>query len=143
MWRVLLLAAVGMSGGAPAMLGEWSYATGKTTRTCPGQPATDAPPEGGMSIAPGARGEVVVTEACPLRFELAGRVATIVGGQTCAGPDGAGGQIRFEKMIWKLSLSADGKTLTEELAADEIYLPASGPSRTCRYIETGVTLRRR
>jgi hypothetical protein len=142
MWRVLLLAAVGMSGSAP-MVGDWNYAGGTTTRTCPGQAPTPAPPEGGMSIAAGAKGELVVTEACPLRFKLAGRVATIVAGQTCAGPDGAGGQIKFENMKWKLTLSADGKTLTEDLAADEIYLPAKGASRTCRYTESGVTLRRR
>lgn len=136
------MVAAALGASVPTMQGQWTYASGKTTRTCPGQAPTDAPPEGGMSIAPGTKGELVVTEACPLRFTLKGRVATIVADQTCSGPDGAGGQIRFENMKWTLTMSPDGKTLTEALAADEIYLPASGLSRTCRYTETGVTLRR-
>lgn len=127
---------------APSMLGNWIYAAGTTTRTCPGQSPTDAAPEGGLSIAAGQNGELIVTEACPLRFTKSGRVATVVAGQSCSGSDGAGGQITFSKFNWTLTLSADGKSLTEALDADETLTPASGPVRTCRYTERGVKLRR-
>jgi hypothetical protein len=129
---------------ATAMIGTWTYASGTTTRTCPNEAPTPAAPEGTLVVAAGNAGEVVVTEpgACSLRFSLKNNVATIVAGQTCSGPDGAGGTITFSNMQWSLALSADGKTLTESLTADEKLAPASGPARTCRYTESGVTLRR-
>jgi hypothetical protein len=124
------------------MLGNWVYAAGTTTRACPGETPTLAPPLGGINIATAGAGEATVTEACALRFKLEGNVATIVAGQQCSGADGAGGQIAFEKMSWTLTLSSDGKTLSEALSADQVLTPASGPARTCRYTEDGVTLRR-
>jgi hypothetical protein len=133
------------SGAASRFVGTWAYATGTTTRSCPGQPDTLAPPEGTLALALGtAQGTLVVTEpgACALDFTLQGSTATSKSGQTCAGPDGAGGQIKFTKMTWTLTLSSDGATLTEALSADEQLIPASGPSRACKYSETGVTLRR-
>jgi hypothetical protein len=123
------------------LLGSWVYASGTTTRTCPGEAPSVAPPLGGLNIAAAGAGEVTVTEACALRFKLAGKVATIVAGQSCAGSDGAGGQIAFAKMEWTLTLSSDGRTLAESLSADQILTPASGPARTCRYTEANVTLR--
>lgn len=124
------------------MLGDWVYAAGTTTRTCPGEVPSVAGPLGGIHVAAGNAGEVIVSEACSLRFVLAGNVATVVSGQECAGSDGAGGQIAFSKLSWTLTLSNDGKTLSESLAADQILTPANGPVRTCRYTEDGVTLRR-
>lgn len=124
------------------MLGSWVYAAGTTTRTCPGEQPSVASPLGGIDIATGDVGEVIVSEACSLRFKLAGDVATIVAGQACAGSDGAGGQIAFARMSWTLTLSSDGKTLREALSADQILTPANGSARTCRYTEQGVTLRR-
>ncbi len=138
----------GASGGTQTgagFVGDWVYAAGQTTRTCPGQAGTNAPPDGALSIAAGASAtELVVTEpgACALRFTLAGPKATASSGQTCAGSDGAGGQITFAKLAWTLTLSADGQTLAESLSADELLAPAGGPARTCAYTETGVTLRR-
>ncbi|HVZ72807.1 MAG TPA: hypothetical protein VHJ20_10575 [Polyangia bacterium] len=129
----------------PGALGPWAYAAGMTTRACPGETPTDAAPEGNLVIAKGATAdEVVVTEpgACDLRFKIAGHVATIVDGQTCAGSDGANGTITFSKMSWTLTLSADEKTLTEALSADETLAPASGTARTCQYTERNVTLAR-
>lgn len=126
----------------PDMLGDWVYATGTTTRVCPGEAPSVATPLGGLNVAAGKAGEVMVSEACSLRFKLAGNVATIVPGQGCSGPDGTGGQIAFAEMSWKLTLSRDGKTLTESLSADQVLTPAGGPTRTCRYTEEGVTLRR-
>jgi hypothetical protein len=130
------------AAGTGGMLGSWLYSAGTTTRTCPGEAPTDAAPEGGLSIAAGQNGELVVTEACPLRFTVSGNVATVVSGQSCSGADGAGGQITFSKLNWTLTLSADGKSLAEALDADETLSPAGGPARTCRYTETGVKLRR-
>jgi hypothetical protein len=140
--------AAGTAGpaGTAGLIGLWTYSAGTTTRTCPGEAGTDAPPEGDLSIAAGAStGELVVTEpgACVLRFSLAGSTATAAAGQTCAGPDGAGGLITFTKLAWTLTLSADGQTLAEALAADETLAPAQSAARTCRYTETGVTLRRK
>jgi hypothetical protein len=134
-----------MGGGAsPGLVGTWLYAAGTTTRSCPGEAPTDAAPEGGLVIAAGNAGEVIVTEpgACSMRFSLKGNVATIVAGQTCSGADGAGGTITFSNMKWTLTASADGKTLTESLTADEKLAPATGAARTCKYTETGVTLRK-
>jgi hypothetical protein len=134
-------AGTGAAGG-PGMLGSWVYSAGTTTRTCPGEAPSVAAPEGGFTISAAGGGELLVTEACPLRFTLSGAVATVVPGQTCSGADGAGGQITFSKFNWTLTLSADGKSLAEELAADETLAPASGSPRTCRYTESGVQLRR-
>jgi hypothetical protein len=142
-----------MGGGNPGsgtqsrsgFVGAWLYDAGTTTRKCPGQSGANAPPDGALSIAAGASAtELIVTEpgACSLRFTLAGRTATAVAGQTCGGPDGAGGRITFDKLTWKLTLSADAQTLAESLTADEILAPATGSARTCAYTETGVTLRR-
>jgi len=144
--------AMGMAmGGASSssstgLPGHWSYAAGTTTRVCPGEAGTDAPPEGDLVVGAGATpSELVVTEpgACALRFSLAGAVATIAPGQTCAGPDGAGGTITFTNMTWTLTLSGDGQTLAEALSADETLAPAGGAARTCKFTERDVTLRRR
>lgn len=124
------------------ILGNWIYAAGTTTRVCPGEAPSVAPPLGGINIAAAGAGEVTVTEACALRFKLAGNVATIVAGQGCSGADGNGGQIAFAKMEWTLTLSGDGRTLSEALSADQVLTPANGPARTCRYTEDGVTLHR-
>jgi hypothetical protein len=135
--------AAGSSAAAgQGLLGDWLYASGTTTRACPGEEPSPAPPLGGIHVAAGDAGELIVSEACALRFKLAGDVATIVDGQECAGSDGAGGQIAFSKMSWTLTLSSDGKTLSEALSADQILTPSNGPARTCRYTEEGVTLRR-
>ena len=133
------------AGGGTGILGGWRYATGKTTRVCPNEQGTDAPPEGGIMIAAGTSAtEVLVSEpgACTLHFDLSAGVATAAPDQTCGGPDGAGGQITFGMMAWTLTLSSDGQTLAETLAADETLAPASGPARTCKFTESGVTLRR-
>src|SRR4051794_21565406 len=118
------MGGVGVVGAG--MLGDWVYAAGTTTRTCPGESPSVAAPEGGLNVAAGSAGELVVTEACPLRFKLAGSVATIVPGQSCAGSDGAGGQIAFTMVTWTLTLSRDGQTVAESLAADEKLTPAGG-----------------
>ena len=139
-----LMSALGASATG-GILGTWAYAAGTTTRTCPGEAGTDAPPEGVLvTAAGGTASEVVVSEpgACALRFSLAGATAAITPGQTCAGPDGAGGMITFADMTWTLTLAADGETLAESLAADETLAPARGAPRTCKFTETGVTLRR-
>jgi hypothetical protein len=133
------------NGVAARFFGDWTYRSGTTTRACPGERPTDAPPEGEIVISAGrAEGELTVTEpgACALRFTLSGHVATAVAGQACAGGDGGGGRIIFTKMIWTLTLSSDGRTLSESLAAKEELAPAHGPARTCAYTEAGVTLRR-
>jgi hypothetical protein len=133
------------SGAGGGISGTWAYAAGSTTRTCPGEVGTDAPPEGNLVLTAGsAPSEIAVIEpgACTLRFSRAGNVATVVAGQTCAGPDGAGGTITFSKMTWTLTLSADGQTLAEALSADETLAPAHGAARTCKFTERGVTLRR-
>lgn len=133
------------SGSMAGMLGNWLYATGKTTRVCPGEAGTDSPPEGAIVVNAGASdGELVVDEpgACSLHFTRAGDVATIVAGQSCSGADGAGGTITFTNMTWTLTLSADGKTLTESLSADETLAPAQGTPRTCKFTESDVTLKR-
>jgi hypothetical protein len=133
-------------GGAMAgMLGTWLYASGKTTRVCPGEAGTDAPPEGAIVVNAGASdGELVVDEpgACSLHFTRAGDVATIAAGQSCSGADGAGGTITFTNMTWTLTLSADGMTLTEALSADETLAPANAAPRTCKFTESDVTLKR-
>jgi hypothetical protein len=132
-------------GAMTGMLGNWLYATGKTTRVCPGEAGTDAPPEGEIVVNAGASdGELVVDEpgACSLHFTRSGDVATIAPGQACAGADGAGGTITFSNMTWTLTLSADGKTLTEALTADETLAPAQGTPRTCKFTESDVTLKR-
>ncbi len=133
-------------GGAMAgMLGTWLYASGKTTRVCPGEAGTDSPPEGAIVVNAGASdGELVVDEpgACSLHFTRAGAVATIATGQSCSGADGAGGTITFTNMTWTLTLSADGETLTEALSADETLAPAQGAPRTCKFTESDVTLNR-
>jgi hypothetical protein len=145
--------ALGLGARAPArandatarFFGDWIYRAGTTTRACPGERPTDAPPEGDVVISAGhAAGELTVTEpgACALRFTLAGDVATAVAGQTCAGSDGGGGLITFTKMAWTLTLSNDGQTLSESLAAREELTPARGAARMCTYRERGVTLRR-
>jgi hypothetical protein len=145
--------ALGLGAGAPArandpaarFFGDWIYRSGTTTRTCPGERPTDAPPEGDVVISAGhAAGTLTVTEpgACALRFTLSGNVATAAADQTCAGSDGGGGLITFTKMTWTLTLSSDGQTLSESLLAREELAPAHAPARTCAYTETGVTLRR-
>jgi hypothetical protein len=145
--------ALGLGAGAPArangaaarFFGDWIYRAGTTTRACPGERATDAPPEGDVVISAGqAANALTVTEpgACALRFTVSGDVATAVAGQTCAGGDGGGGLITFTEMTWTLRLSKDGETLSESLSAREALAPARGPARTCAYTETGVTLRR-
>ncbi|HSZ81203.1 MAG TPA: hypothetical protein VLA14_02920 [Polyangia bacterium] len=151
--RVAAYLALGLGAGAPArangaatrFFGDWIYRAGTTTRACPGERPTDAPPEGGVVIAAGpAAGGLTVTEpgACALSFTSSGNVATAVAGQTCAGSDGGGGLITFTEMTWTLTLSSDGQTLSESLSAREALAPARGPARTCAYTETGVTLRR-
>jgi hypothetical protein len=133
------------SGSMAGMLGTWLYATGKTTRVCPGEAGTDSPPEGAIVVNAGpSDGELVVDEpgACSLHFTRAGDGATIVAGQSCSGADGAGGTITFTNMTWTLTLSADGKTLTEALSADETLAPAQGAPRTCKFTESDVTLKR-
>jgi hypothetical protein len=137
-----LAGQAGTTGAGQGMLGRWVYATGTTTRACPGEAPSVDTPLGGIDVSAGDAGEVIVSEACSLRFKLVGNVATIVAGQGCSGPDGAGGQIAFAKMSWRLTLSKDGKTLAEALSSDQILTPAEGPARTCRYTEQGVTLRR-
>jgi hypothetical protein len=138
-------AAPRADGASARFFGDWIYRSGTTTRACPGERPTDAPPEGDVVISAGrAAGELTVTEpgACALRFTLSDDVAKAAPGQTCAGGDGAGGHITFTKMIWTLTLSADARTLSESLSAKEELAPAKGRARMCAYTETGVTLRR-
>jgi hypothetical protein len=139
------LGTTGSPGSMAGMFGSWLYASGKTTRVCPGEAGTDSPPEGAIVVNAGSSdGALVVEEpgACSLHFTRSGDAATSSPGQSCAGADGAGGTITFTNMSWTLTLSADGKTLTESLSADETLAPAQGAARTCKFTETDVTLKR-
>jgi hypothetical protein len=136
----------GDAGGAiAAFLGNWVYATGTTTSSCPGELPSSDPASGPLVVTAGASaGSIIATQPgiCALRFAVSRAVATIEPGQTCSLNDDAADVLTWDMISWTLTLSADGQKLDETLSSRMTIAPTSGATEECSYTETGVTLRR-
>lgn len=86
---LVFLAACGTDGSAgDAFFGTWMYNSGSsTTFTCPNGSTTDTE-TGSFTVSEGTMSDLIVNPAagdkCPPRkFDVGGKTATIVAGQTC------------------------------------------------------------
>jgi hypothetical protein len=123
------------SDATPDFVGTWAR-TGTVTTMCAGQAATDNPITGNLVIALGTGADSLVTtdsvNSCMTTYTVSGRVASAMPGQMCMSTNARGGQNTLTNQSHRLTLSDDGKTITEAGMGSVVVVPAGGgASVTC------------
>jgi hypothetical protein len=128
---LLWAAGCGGDGGAEkdlqALLGTWTYTSGTTTLTCTGVAPMSIPLSGGFTFEAGTDSDLVgvpTGKNCPLKFDVAGSVASLRPGQSCEFVDG----INVTLSSWKVT--SDGKTNAQSAFAGT----AAGTQGSLRYM---------
>jgi hypothetical protein len=126
---------------ATAFVGTWSRA-GTVTTTCPGQAPSDAAFTGTLTITAGADANSIVgTESvhgCSTTYLVSGSVATAAAAQKCTFTNPKGGQSTSTNTSHTLTLSADGKTLSEASTGNVVVGEADGGAGvTCTVTSSG------
>jgi hypothetical protein len=138
---LVLVAACGTDGsGADVFIGTWTYNAGSiATRDCPDNTLdVNAALTGSFQIAEGIDSDFIVVPAsgdrCPAqKFDVSGKVATIVAGQTCMYTDtsqGAAIMVSSAFATGTFTLGADKKSVSGQQAGSVTYT-GSGGAITC------------
>ena len=138
---LVLVAACGTDGnGADSFIGTWTYNPGSTSvRDCPDNALdSNVALTGSFQITAGIDSDFIVVPAsgdrCPaVKFDVAGKVATIVPGQTCMFTDTTGGgalMVNGAYATGTYTLGADKKSMSGQQAGSVMFTNATG-STTC------------
>ncbi len=134
---LVVLAACGTDGPAGAeFIGTWQYNAGSTTtQTCPDPTfnSTDTL-TGSFQIVEGTMSDLISvpqsTDKCPaIKYDVAGKVATIVGGQTCMFTENTTSgavMVSGAYATGSFTLGADKKSITGSQTGSVTYTGAGG-----------------
>lgn len=136
------LAACGTDGSpGDDFIGTWMYNSGSsTTVTCSNGPTTDAD-TGSFMITEGTMSDLIVVPPAgnkcpPQKFDVAGKTATIVTGQTCMyqenDPQLGNVTYNISYATGQYTLGADKKTVTGS-GGGTVMLTAAAGNATCSF----------
>lgn len=142
---LMFLAACGTDGSpGDDFFGTWMFNAGSsTTFTCPNGSTTDAD-TGSFTVSEGTMSDLIVNPAagdqCPPRkFDVSGKTATIVAGQTCMYQmaDATNGNVTytFAFATGTFTLSGDKKMLSGT-GGGTVMLSAAAGNATCSFTST-------
>jgi hypothetical protein len=142
---LVFLAACGTDGSpGDDFKGTWMFNSGSsTTFTCPNGSTTN-PDQGSFTVSEGVMSDIILNPAagdkCPPRkFDVSGKTATIVAGQTCMYQenDPQLGNVTYNVAFatGTVTLSGDKKMLTGS-GAGTVMLTAASGNATCSFTST-------
>jgi hypothetical protein len=142
---LVFLAACGTDGSpGDDFIGTWMFNAGSsTTTTCPNGSTTD-PDQGSFTVSEGTMSDLILNPAagdkCPPRkFDVNGKTATIVAGQTCMyqenDPQLGNVTVNVAFATGTVTLSADKKMITGT-GGGTIMLTAAAGNATCSFTST-------
>ena len=125
--------------------GTWHPTSGAVTKACPGAAAVSEPVVVDLTWSRGADAASLVTgdlNDCQFQANVTGTTASAASDQRCAVSDGAYDFTTTSFVRYTFSVSADGRTATEERAGT-IQYPDSGAAAACSFTGTAVYERTR
>ena len=140
---LVFLAACGTDGSpGDDFHGTWMYNTGSsTTVSCPGQAANTAPDTGSFTVTEGTMSDIIVVppagDKCPpQKFDVSGKTATVVAGQTCMytenDPQLGSVMTNIAYATGSFTLGGDKKSVSGQGAGTVTFTAASG-TVTCPF----------
>lgn len=142
---LVFLAACGTDGSpGDDFIGTWMYNAGSsTTITCPNGPTT-SPDTGSFTVTEGTMSDLIVVppagDKCPpQKFDVSGKTATIVAGQTCMyqenDPQLGNVTYNIAYATGTFTLSGDKKMLSGS-GGGTLMLTAAAGNATCSFTST-------